>query len=167
MSTFLQSTPLPDAAAVRELLEATVGRDVDFEVGTESLTPATDEGLVIAEFIEDATDAPMALIAVDVPLGAVLGASIALMPPRVVDDAAGMGVLPEGLLENVYEVFNIMSSLFNVPGAPHLKLNQLYETATGLLPASIATWLRGYVPRLDARVSVRGYGEGRMSVLIK
>lgn len=163
----MQNTPLPDAAAVREILEGTIGRDVDFEVGSESLTPATEEGLVVAEFIEDATDASMALIAVDVPLGAALGASIALMPPRVVDDAAGMGVLPEGLLENLYEVFNIMSSLFNVDGAPHLKLSQLYETATGVLPAPVATWLRGYVPRLDARVSVRGYGDGKMSVLIK
>ena len=108
-----------------------------------------------------------AVIALDKPLAATLGAAIALIPPATAEEAVGAGPLPQNLLENTSEVLNVMSSLFNAEGAPHLRLETVYDSGAAPLPADVAHWLRSYGPRLDLAVDVRGYGTGLLGVLLR
>lgn len=159
-------TELPTPKAVRDLFTGIVGRDVDLAVDGEAITPATEPGVLVGEYLSDVYGAK-ALIAFDLPLAAYLGGALALVPPGGAQLAVDEGFLPDSLLDNAYEVLNIAASLFNVGDAPHLRLDPVYDTVRGPLPAPIASWLRGYVPRLDAAVSVKGYGSGRLSILLK
>lgn len=159
-------TQLPTPKAVRDLFSGIVGREIDLSVDGEALTPATEPGVLVGEYISDVYGA-QALVAFDLPLAAYLGAALALVPPGGAQIAVDEAFLPDSLLDNAYEVLNISASLFNTDNAPHLRLDPVYDSARSPLPANIATWLRGYVPRLDAAVSVRGYGDGRLSILLK
>jgi len=160
-------TRLPAAKAVRDLLIATVGREVAFAVDGEELTPDAPGGVIVAQYVTDlGRDA--ALIAVDTGLAAHLGAALALVPPAVSAEAARDGYLSDDLLDNLYEVLNIAGSLFNVGDAPHVRLIEaLYDTSSAPLPAAIDRWLRGFVPRVDAACEIHGYGAGRLSVLLR
>ncbi len=157
---------LPVAKAVRDLLIATIGREVTFTVDGEQLTSDVPGGVIVAEYVTDLGRAA-ALIAVDMSLAAHLGAALALVPPAVSVEAARDGYLSDDLLDNLYEVLNIAASLFNVGDAPHVRLIEaLYDTASAPLPGSIDRWLRGFVPRMDAACEVHGYGSGRLSLLL-
>jgi hypothetical protein len=160
-------TRLPEAKAVRDLLIGTAGRDVSLTVDGEGLDPDAPGGAVVAEYVTDLGHS-VALIALDLPLAAHLGAALGLVPPAVSQEAVRDGYLSDDLLDNAYEVLNIAGSLFNVGDAPHVRLIEgLYDTSSAPLPAEIDRWLRGYVPRLDAACEVRGYGAGRLSVLLR
>ena len=162
----MNTTELPAPKAVRDLLMGIVGRDVDFTIDSEALTGNSHYGVIVGEY-ESETMGSLALIAMDVPLSAYVGAALALIPPGGADIAVEEGTLSDSLLDNAYEVLNIAASLFNKEGAPHLRLGPIYDTTRALLPQDIDAWLQGYVPRLDAVVNIHGYGQGRLAVLIR
>ena len=58
-----------------------------------------------------------------------------------------------------------MASLFNAEGAPHVKLDALYEPRSPL-PADVAQWVLAYVRRTDLEMDVAGYGPGSFSLLV-
>jgi hypothetical protein len=78
------------------------------------------------------------------------------------EEALTSGLLPEDLTENFYEVVNIMASVFNEPGAPHLKLYKVHAVGEKL-PTDVASSLGYVIRRLDLEVTVHGYGSGRLS----
>lgn len=158
-------TPLPHAKDVRELYEMMLGRDVDLTLGGEPVTPASPTGFVVGVYVTEMLKTA-ALVALDVEGAARAGAALGLVPSGVAEESIGYQRLEENLLENVSELLNVTASLFNVGGAPHLKLYSVHDTADGLLPADVANWLRGYGPRLDARLSIKGYGEGTISLVV-
>ena len=62
------------------------------------------------------------------------------------------------LLEALHEVVNVLSALFNTPGAPHSKLNKLVADGEEV-PGDIVGMLAGF-NRLDLALEVPGYGKG-------
>ena len=62
------------------------------------------------------------------------------------------------LVEALHEVVNVLSALFNTPGAPHSKLHKLYAPGEDL-PGDIAGMLAAF-NRLDLALEVPGYGKG-------
>ncbi|WP_454083774.1 hypothetical protein [Georgenia sp. Marseille-Q6866] len=158
------TTPLPPLKELRDLFTMLVGRDCEIAVADESVTPATEPGVVVGVYVTEFLRGE-ALVAVDTHLAAALGGAIALIPPRAAQ--ASLGPLPETLLENVTEVLNVTSALFNVGNAPHLRLESVHDSGAGPLPADVATWLRSYGPRLDTTVDVQGYGSGLLSVVLR
>ena len=68
------------------------------------------------------------------------------------------------LLEALHEVVNVLSALFNTPGAPHSKLNKLVPDGEDV-PGDIAGMLAGF-NRLDLAIEVPGYGKGAMSFVL-
>ena len=60
--------------------------------------------------------------------------------------------------------WNILSALFNVPGAPHAKLHKLYAPGEPL-PNDIRAYASALGFRLDLDVAVAGYGNGRLSIV--
>lgn len=160
----MSATPLPSALEVRELLEGLLGREVEVATGGPMVDPKGETGALVAEFISDQMQL-CALVVMDVPLAARAGASIALMPSQVSENAVGDGELTDVLLENAGEILNVMASLFNAEGAPHLRLSAVHPPKAAL-PNDVAAWVMAYVPRLDLECDVSGYGPGNLSVLV-
>ena len=155
-------TPLPTAKDVRELVEMLVGREVTVETGGAMVDPAARA--LVGVYV----DRGMRLVAVvllDVPLAAYVGAALGLVPARLAAEAAELGELPPALAENAGEVLNVTASLFNAEGAPHVRLDRVYQPGEPV-PGDVAPWVLAYVRRTDLTMSVAGYGEGAFSLLV-
>lgn len=161
----MSTTPMPTTRELRELLTMLVGRDCKFEPADEHMTPETKPGILVGTYVT-AQNRGGAIVALDSWAAARLGAAIALIPAGTAEAAGESGNLPESLRENASEVLNVISSLFNAEDAPHLKLAEVHDTARGAVPGDVASWLRGNTRRLDLKVDVAGYGEGRLSVVL-
>jgi hypothetical protein len=59
---------------------------------------------------------------------------------------------------------NVLSALFNTPGAPHSKLHKLYAAGQDL-PGDIQGMLAAF-NRIDLVVEVQGYGKGGLSLVL-
>ncbi|NMR20541.1 hypothetical protein [Cellulomonas fimi] len=158
------ATPLPAAKDVRDLLEVTLGRDVDVATGGPMVNPGADDGALVGVYVDRGLRL-RALVLFDLALAARAGAAIALVPPGASEGAIEAGALPDPLLENVEEILNIVRSLFNVEGAPHLTLDTTVPPGVPLA-ADVARWPMAYVPRLDLEVDVKGYGPGNLSIVL-
>jgi hypothetical protein len=157
-------TPLPSALEVRELWESLVGRDIDVTTGGPMVDPVLNGGALVGVYV-DRLMKLSALVLLDMPLAARMGAAIALVPQRAAETAIEEEMLPVALSENAGEILNVTASLFNVGEAPHLKLDAVYAPREPL-PADVAQWVLAYVRRLDLEVEVAGYGKGCASVLV-
>lgn len=157
-----ETTPLPTAKDVRELVEGLVGRDVAVETGGAMVDPAA--GALVGVYVDRAMRL-VALVLLDVPLAAHVGAALGLVPARTAAEAAELGELPATLAENAGEVLNVTASLFNAEGAPHVRLDRVYAPGEPLA-ADLAPWVLAYVRRTDLTMQVAGYGGGSFSLLV-
>ena len=158
------ATPLPPAFAVRELIAGLVGRPIDVITGGAMIDPAAEDGALVGVYVDDRL-ALTALVLLDLPLAAHLGAALGLVPVRVARLAVDEGMLPPALAENAAELLNVIASLFNAEGVPHVKLDRVYEPRSAL-PADVAQWVLAYVRRTDLDMAVSGYGVGKFSLLV-
>ena len=158
------TTPLPPAMVVRELIEGLIGRDIAVTTGGAMIDPTGDDGAMVGVFVDDRL-ALTAMVLLDLPLAAYLGAALGLVPARAAGFAIEEGVLTEALAENAGEILNVLAALFNAEGAPHVRLDSLYQPADPL-PADVARWVLAYVRRTDLDMDVAGYGPGRFSLLV-
>lgn len=154
---------LPQPKQVRDLLTELLGREVTLSPGA-PYAPGPDTPASIAVYVDDQLQI-RALIACDLPLSAHAGAAIGLVPPGGAEAAIEDGKLTDTLAENLYEVLNIAASTFNVPGADHLKLHALHPAGPPLDPQlRIGTLTLGR--REDLAVSIAGYGDGVLSIVL-
>ena len=159
MSTVL----LPAAKDVKDMLSGLVGKEVSVSPGA-PVTPEPNRPVTIAIFT--APDMSVnALCIMDLAASAYTAAALALLPPGGAQDAVEEDKeLSPMLLEALHEVVNVLSALFNTPGAPHSKLNKLVPDGEDV-PGDIAGMLAGF-NRLDLAVEVPGYGKGNMSLVL-
>ncbi|MBF0689158.1 MAG: hypothetical protein IR158_15500 [Cellulomonas sp.] len=160
----MTETPLPTAKHVRELLCGLVGREVDVRTGAPMVDPSSEGGAMVGLYV-DGLLRLKAMCLLDVAAAAHLGAALGLVPARLAQDCAVSQVLEAPLDENAAEVLNVLASLLNVEGAPHLRLDAVYQPREAL-PADAAPWVRAYVRRTDLVVEVPGYGSGGFSLLV-
>ncbi|MEP7765817.1 hypothetical protein [Sanguibacter sp. 25GB23B1] len=160
----MSATPLPSALEVREVLEGLLGREVETLTGGAMVDPGAPGGALVAEYISDQMQLA-ALIVMDMPMAARAGAAIALMPSAASESDVDAGEISDVLLENAGEILNVLASLFNAEGAPHLRLNTVHAPGAPI-PADVAPWVLAYVARLDLECDVAGYGPGGLSVLV-
>jgi hypothetical protein len=159
MSTVL----LPAAKEVRDMLSGLVGKGVGVSPGA-PVTPEPNRPVTVA--IYTAPDMSVnALCVMDLAASAYTAAALALLPPGGAQDAVEEDKeLTPLLLEALHEVVNVLSALFNTPGAPHSKLNKLVRDGEDV-PGDIAGMLAGF-NRLDLSVEVPGYGKGGLSLVL-
>jgi hypothetical protein len=159
MSTVL----LPAAKDVREMLEGLVGRNVVVSPGA-PVTPAPDRPVSVAVYV--APDMSVnALCLMDLAASAYTAGGLALLPPGGCQDAVEEdGELTGMMVEALHEVVNIVSALFNTPGAPHSKLYKLYAPGDDV-PGDLAGMLAGF-NRIDLAVEIQGYGKGGLSLVL-
>lgn len=160
----MTTTPLPTPMEVRDLLEGMLGRDIDMLTGADAVVPEKFPGAVTGVYVDDMLRLS-ALVVIDEPLAACLGAAIALIPVQTAQTAIDDGFLPPTLFDNAAEILNVMASLFNADGAPHLRLYATYAPGEAL-PADVAKWVPAFVRRENLNATVKGYGSGLISVLV-
>lgn len=154
---------LPVPKQIRDLFgelldrEATLGPAAPQAPGP--TTPAT-----IAVYVDDHLRIS-ALIICDLELSAYAGAALGLVPVAGAEAAIESGGLTEVLEENLYEVMNIAASMFNAPGAEHLRLHAVHPAGTPLPPALRAQALT-LGRREDFHIDISGYGAGHVSVVL-
>jgi hypothetical protein len=155
---------LPDARATREMLEGLLFRDVTV-APSEPVATGEKNLIGVGSYVDDANR--LAAVAVlDLELSAYSAAAIGLVPAGGAEAAIEDRELAPSLQDNLYEVLNVLSALFNVPGAPHLRLAESYPP--GEVPsADVAALVRTLGKRLDLSVTVAGYGTGTLSLVLE
>jgi hypothetical protein len=154
---------LPASKDVRDMLTGLVGKPVAVNPGA-PVTPAPGKPVAVAVYV-DPQMAINALCVMDLGAAAYTGAALALLPPGGAQDAVEEdGELTSLLVEALHEVVNVLSALFNTPGAPHSKLHKLYAPGDDL-PGDIAGMLANF-NRIDLAIEIPGYGKGALSLVL-
>ena len=162
MTTVTEQSPLPTRQAVRSLIEGLVGRDVDLKDGAPVPARSTN---VVAVYVTDKL-AVSAIAVVDLEGAARFGGALAMLPRGGVEDAIDERDLTGMLKENCYEVLNVLSALFNVPGAPHVRLYEMYGPNASL-PTDVATLAATQGSRMDLSLGIAGYGDAALSIVVR
>jgi hypothetical protein len=119
---------------------------------------------VVAVYVTDQL-AMRAVAVLDLAGAARLGSALGLLPRGGVDDAIDEGDLSGMLRDNCYEVLNVLAATFNVAGAPHVRLYEMYGPNASL-PADVAALTARTGERLDVVLAIAGYGDVRVSVVV-
>lgn len=154
---------LPAAKDVKDMLTGLVGKPVSVSPGA-PVTPTADKPVAVAVYVDPGM-AVNALCVLDLAASAYTGGALALLPPGGCQDAVEEdGELSGMLAEALHEVVNVLSALFNVPGAPHSKLHKLFVPGDHL-DGDIAGMLAAF-NREDLTIEIPGYGKGGISFVI-
>ena len=153
-------THLPVAYQVRTLLEELFGRPVEVKPGP-PWAPLGGEKGTFALYVDDRL-AVRAIGVCDLPFSAYAGAAIGLVPAAAAEAAVADGALDQNTQENLYEVLNICAALYNVEGAPHMKLHDVLHVGADVAP-QVQALSAVLGRRLDLSVDITGYGTGRIS----
>jgi len=155
-------TPLPSRHMVRSLLEDLVGRSVDLKDGNPMPAKTTN---LFAVYVNDRV-ATAAVVLVNLELAARLGGALGMLPKGGVDDAIAERDLYPMLRDCCFEVLNVLASIFNAANAQHVRLYDMYGPG-GSVPGDIQSFASMSGNRIDVRISVAGYGDGLMSVIVR
>ena len=154
---------LPAAKDIRDMLTGLVGKPVAVSPGA-PVTPTPERPVAVAVYV-DPQMAVNALCLMDLGAAAYTGSALALLPPGGAQDAVEEdGELTGMQVEALHEVVNVLSALFNVPGAPHSKLHKLYAPGEDL-PGDLEGMLAAF-NRVDLAIEVPTYGKGALSFVI-
>jgi hypothetical protein len=156
---------LPAVKLIKDVLDGLLGRDVELAPCAAALTSVDAIGGVLASYIDDG-GALQAAAGWDLPAAAYVGAAVGLVPRGGADAAVEERYLPESLVENLAEVSNVLASVFQAAGNPHLRLDKTYRPAASAPDPETALL---YAPgqRIDLSVDVPGYGAGRLAVSMR
>jgi hypothetical protein len=159
----MSTVVLPAAKDVKDMLSALVGKPVAVNPGP-PVTPTEKSPVSVAVYVDPGM-AINALCVMDLPASAYTAGALALLPPGGCQDAVEEDGELSGLLaEALHEVVNVLSALFNIPGAPHSKLHKLYVPGEDL-PGDVAGLLANF-NRIDLALEVPGYGKGGLSLVL-
>lgn len=87
-----------------------------------------------------------------------------MLPVTAAKDAIKAKKLEQAMLDNLYEIMNILSTELMSEQTPHLKLATLYPDL-GKIPPDVKAMLGAVKGRVDFSVSVPRYGNGGLSLL--
>jgi len=154
---------LPAAKDVRDMLAGLIGKQVAVSPGG-PVTPTPKSPVSVAVYVDPQMHIN-ALCVMDLAASAYTGGALALLPPGGCQDAVEEdGELSGMLVEALHEVVNVLSALFNTPGAPHSKLHKLYAPGDDL-PGDVEGMLAAF-NRIDLALEVPTYGKGALSLVL-
>lgn len=157
-----RATPVPSAFDIRELFEGLLGREIEWKAVSAHVDPL--EGAVVGAYVDD-FDNVMAVVLCDVALAAYAGSAIALMPAAGAEASIEENLVTAAQFDNIAEILNVASSMFNKPGTQHLRLHSTYAPRE-TLPAEVSKWALMPASRIDGRLNIEGYGSGHISVVV-
>ncbi|MFZ4791866.1 MAG: hypothetical protein ACOYMW_13420 [Candidatus Competibacteraceae bacterium] len=154
---------LPNATAMIKTVAMLFGNEVKVTPGKPLDTKVGSSNL-IAIYVDD-DDKPVAAVLCDIPFAANAGCALSMLPAGAAKDAIKTKKLEQTMLDNLYEVMNILSALLIDEHTPHLKLTVLYPDL-GKLPADARAALSTMKGHADFIVNVPRYGVGGLSLLV-
>lgn len=150
---------LPKPREVAQLLADTLGREANaVEGGPIDITEA------MSGFYMNEAGTEGIVCVSDVPLVNYAGAALALIPANIAQDGAKRYQLSDTVIENYFEILNIMGALLNQVCAEHVRLVDV-KYPNEPLPGPVAALLEACDKRFDLRIDIEGYGSGCMSLL--
>jgi hypothetical protein len=152
--------PLPNAKRIMEILGLLFDGLVVKPGGMFDQTPRG--GAWLGVFVAD-NGSPAALCGADGNLAASLSAAFSMLPAAAAKEAAASRELTDVMKENLREIMNICTRLVMDNTSPHLKLEQIYATAS--LPAPAALLLGGPHARCEFQLQLPKYGGGVLTLL--
>jgi len=157
------SRVLPSAKDVRDLLEDLLGRNITVSSADRLLS--TDLYNTMVSLYVDDTLRLSAVVGLDLHLTVFSAAALGLVPPggakAVIEDRE----ISPLLAENAGEVCNILGSLLNREGLPHIRFYQKFLPGEPA-PTDATGYLMALGRRLDLAVDVAGYGSGKLSIAL-
>jgi hypothetical protein len=152
---------LPGTLAVRNLFEDLLGRDVTVSPGD----PLTADELATAAvaIFTDTSQQIYGVLGMSLALAANAGAALGLLPAGAAEDSIDEKKLFPNLAENVFELCNVLTSLLNREGGPHVKMYQVIYPGDPL-PNDARAHLLALGRRVDLTVEVNRYGKGKFSL---
>jgi hypothetical protein len=154
---------LPATKQLRDLLESQLGREVSLRP-TYPLPPS-GRRLAFAIYV-DSHLATRAVVVVDLPAAAYIGAAAGLVPVGVATTAVQEHALPALLTDRLHQVASEWARLFARPeSADHVRLYNLV-LPDDAAPNDIVALAAAPGQRTDLIVSVRAHGEGHLSVVM-
>ena len=157
------SRELPVPKDVRDLVEELLGRTVN--VNQADPIRQADIANTMISVYRDNGGRIGAVLGMDFKLTVYAAAAIGLVPPGGAEACIEDREISPMLAENAVEVCNILTSLLNQAGQPHLKLDQSY--LPGQSPSTDATAHAVAIGRrLDLSVDIGGYGSGKLSIVL-
>ena len=152
---------IPVALTIRNLFEDLLGRDVNVSPGDPM--SAADLPTGVFAVYTDTSQQLYAVLGMQLALAANAGAALGLLPAGAAEDSIEEKTLFPNLAENVFELCNVLTSLLNREGAPHVKLYQVIYPGMDL-PNDARAHLLALGKRLDLTVEVARYGKGKLSL---
>jgi len=152
---------LPGTLAVRNLFEDLLGRDVAVSPG-DPLSADEIATATVAIFTDNSQQI-YGVLGMQLSLAANAGAALGLLPAGAAEDSIDEKKLFPNLAENVFELCNVMTSLLNREGGPHVKLHQVVSPGDPLA-ADARAHLLALGRRVDLMVEVNRYGKGKLSL---
>lgn len=156
-------THLPRPKQVKDLFAELLDREVNLAPSA-PVTPGPRVPATVATYVDDELFVT-GVICCDLPLSAWAGAAIGLIPMADAKAAILDGRLTESISENLYEVLNIASSMFNVDGATHVRLHSMHP-AGAPMPMDVQARALTLGRREDVAVDIGGFGRGRLSIVL-
>lgn len=152
---------LPGRKDVADLMANLVGEEVAVEELPTGSLPL-DEMICLGVYVAEDT-ALSAVAAMDVQLANRLGAALAMIPDDAVDEQIAANAVEGEIRENIKEIFNIAASLVNRPSAPHQRFDKLLIPSEDPSSTAVDKLVREPDSRRDFKLTVPGYGEGRLA----
>jgi hypothetical protein len=160
----LADRPMPTAFEVQGILTSLLGKPVRARA-CKPVDPATLDKGVVALFTSGARSCAFVTI-FDLPLACSLGAALMLIPGDTARESAKSGTIPENILDNVREVFNVCSRFFSAKDAPRCYLESCHIPGTEI-PESALKMVREAPTRLCFQLELTGYPGGVATILAR
>ena len=157
-------TYLPTRKEIRDLLVDLLGRDVTLNQSA-PFAPGPNEPATLAVYADDALQISAAVVC-DLSFSALAGAAIGLVPVAGAEAAIEAQELTETIKENLYEVLNIFSALFNAADHDHLKLHDMRPATKGGMAMNDRFMALTLGRREDLSMDIAGYGHGLFSIIM-
>jgi hypothetical protein len=155
--------PIPSASGVRAILADLLGREVSVTPGS-PLALERDTPAIVADYESD--EGPLGVVVLsDLQLSNSLGAALTMVPPSAVAEAVKKWQIDDANVENLREVVNIMTRLFNCDDTPHLRFRTVHRLPGDDLPEETRAVVDEPRARRDLDVFVEEYGTGKLAIL--
>jgi hypothetical protein len=138
----------------------TLGELLDKPVTLEPARSVTDPVAVATYTYDDGSVA--AAVGCDLAFALRCAGALMMVPPERVEEALAAGVLDDGMADNLREVLNVLSSLFNRDGLPHARLASVTTTAPHGAGSAL---LSGGGVSFAFDVTIATYGVGRAQLV--
>lgn len=153
----------PTASEIGELFEMLFGRDVEVFPARKPARLDKSHHFFAGVYLDERRRVT-GLMACDEQLAVRAGAALSLFPAHKVDKLAQAGEVDETFRENLGEVLNIATQFFHGAFSTSTTLAKVFEVPDEA-PPQLFQLVGMSVKRRDYLVSIKGYGEGQMSLV--